>query len=266
MLFLSKKIPIQVVSTKLIADKNELKWATASIGLQVFAKLGGTPWKVRPRTERCLIVGIGKAHRKFEDRIVRHFAYSVLTDSSGVFQDVKVLADANEEEEYIQSFSTSLRAIFKEYSSQFSSFVVHSTFAIRRRELESIASALEEQKSQQAQPGEFVSIKFNDRNKFFGFAANHNTRTPYESTVVRLSNNEFLVWFEGLQYGRPALREMVGGPSHVQFYLSTSGVIARSTKSTPTRCHKPIRSKLAGVQCEVSSSIRFTTRSLLPSI
>lgn len=31
--FLSKGMPIQVVSTRKVADKNELKWATASIGL-----------------------------------------------------------------------------------------------------------------------------------------------------------------------------------------------------------------------------------------
>ena len=222
--FLSDGMPIQVVSTNKIAEKDELKWATASIGLQVFAKLGGKPWKVRPRTERCLIVGIGQAHRQFEDHIERFFAYSVLTDSSGVFEDVKVLAEANEEDEYIRSFSTSLREIFQEYSSRFSSFVVHSTFSIRRRELESIASALEEQKNQQAHPGEFVSLKFNDRNKFFGFAVNHNTRVPYESTVVRLSSNEFLVWFEGLQYRRPVVRETVGGPLHVRFTYPQDGL------------------------------------------
>ena len=222
--FLSAGMPIQVVSTNKISDKDELKWATASIGLQVFAKLGGKPWKVHPRTERCLIVGIGQAHRQFENHIERFFAYSVLTDSSGVFEDVKVLADANEEDKYIQSFSSSLRAIFKEYSSRFSSFVVHSTFAIRRRELESIASALDEQKSQQTEPGEFVSLKFNDRNRFFGFATNHNTRTPYECTVIRLSRNEFLVWFEGLQYGRPVVRETVGGPLHVQFTYPRDGL------------------------------------------
>lgn len=215
--FLSKDLPIQVVSTKTVADKNILKWSTSSIGLQVFAKAGGTPWKVCPRTERCLIVGIGQAHHRSEEGIERFFAYSVLTDSSGAFEEVRVLGEDQDEERYIESFSTNLRKIFKDYSSHFSSFVVHATFSVGWRELESIATALSEQKKEQKEAGEFVSLKFNDRNRFFGFAVDHNNRVPYESTVVPLSHNEFLVWFEGLQYGRPTVHKVVGNPLHVQF-------------------------------------------------
>ncbi len=214
--FLSAGLPIQVVATETVADKNKLKWSAASIGLQVFAKAGGTPWKVRPRTERCLIVGIGQAHRKSKERIDRYFAYSVLTDSSGVFEEVRVLGEGQDEENYIQSFAASLRSIFTEYSSRFSSFVIHATFAIRRSELESIATVLSEQRKQ-TDSGEFVSLKFNDRNRFFGFMLDHNSRVPYESTVVPLSQNEFLVWFEGLQYGQSIVRGMIGGPLHVAF-------------------------------------------------
>ena len=221
--FLSKRVPIQVVSTKTVADTNTLKWSTASIGLQVFAKLGGTPWKVRPRTERCLIVGIGQAHRISKNGIERFFAYSVLTDSSGVFEEVRVLGEAHDEERYIEDFSANLRKIFADYSTRFSSFVVHATFNIRRRELDSIAAALSDRKDQ-AEVGEFVSLKFNDRNRFFGFAGGHNSRVPYESSVVSLSSREFLVWFEGLQYNRRTISKMVGRPLHVQFTYPDRGL------------------------------------------
>ena len=213
--FLTKGVPIQVVCTKTVADRSTLKWSTASIGLQVFAKLGGTPWKVRPQTQRCLIVGIGQAHRVSDDGIERFFAYSVLTDSSGVFEEVRVLGEGHDEARYIGDFAANLRRIFRDYSSRFSSFVVHATFGIRRRELESIAAALSEQHDQTG-AGEFVSLKFNDMNRFFGFAAGHNSRVPYESTIVSLSSKEFLVWFEGLQYNRRNLQKMVGRPVHVQ--------------------------------------------------
>ena len=214
--FLSKGLPIQVVTTETVADKNKLKWSTSSIGLQIFSKLGGTPWKVRPRTARCLIVGVGQAHRVSEGHIDRFFAYSVLTDSSGVFEEVRVLGEAGDEKRYIDEFSANLRQIFSDYSDKFSSFVIHATFSIRKRELESIAAALSEQQ-EQAKTGEFVSLKFNDRNRFFGFAADHNSRVPYESTMVPLSRSEFLVWFEGLQYGRSIVHKMVGRPLHVKF-------------------------------------------------
>ena len=221
--FLSEGLPIQVVASETVANKNKLKWATAGIGLQIFAKLGGTPWKVRPRTKRCLIVGIGQAHRKSAMGIDRFFAYSVLTDSSGVFEEVRVLGEAQEEEHYIKSFSANLRKIFSDYSDRFTSFVVHATFALRQRELESIASTLSEKKLQ-AEEGEFVSLKFNERKDLFGFAVEHNSLVPYESSMIQLAHNEFLVWFEGLQYGKPADRGMVGGPLHVKFTYPSKGL------------------------------------------
>ena len=215
-MFLSKGLPIQVIATKTVADRNELKWSTASIGLQIFAKAGGIPWKVQPRIDQCLIVGIGQAHRKINDHIERFFAYSVLSDSSGEFEEVCVLGDDQDSEKYIESFGTNLRNIFKKYSDRYSSFVVHTTFAIRRQELDSIAEVLREQKTK-SESGEFVSLKFNDRNRFFGFSIGHNSLVPHESTVIRLSHNEFLIWFEGLQYGQATLRKAVGNPMHVKF-------------------------------------------------
>jgi len=228
--FLSNGLPIQVVASQTVADRNTLKWSTAGIGLQIFAKIGGTPWKVLPRIENCLIVGIGQAHRKVEGHIERFFAYSVLTDSSGILEEVRVLGDTQNEDDYIETFSDSLRGIFKEYSSKFSSFVVHSTFSIRKRELEEIASALEGQQDIQAQTGEFVSLKFNDIDHFFGFSTKHNNRVPYESSVVSLSHNEYLVWFEGLQYGKSVVHKPIPRPLHVKFTYPTMRLSAEQQR------------------------------------
>ena len=215
--FLAREMPIQVVAVDTIADRNTLKWSTAGIGLQIFAKAGGTPWRVVPATERCLIVGVGQAHKVLEDGgIERYFAYSVLTDSSGAFQEIRLLGTGGDEESYIDAFHDSLRGIFEDYANRFSSFVVHSTFAIRKRELETIAAALETQAAA-GSDGYFASMKFNERNRFFGFASGHNSRVPYESTIVSLSRSEYLVWFEGLQYGQSALQKVVGGPLHVRY-------------------------------------------------
>ena len=221
--FLSRRLPIQVVASKTVANKEQLKWSAAGIGLQIFAKLGGTPWKVRPRTERCLIVGIGQAHREVDKHIERYFAYSVLSDSSGVFEEVRVLGEAKEEDRYIESCSANLRKILADYSDEFSSFVVHTTFTIRRSELDTIALALSE-KEKQSEVGSFVALKFNDRKGLFGFAVDHNSRVPYESTMVPLSQNEYLVWFEGLQYGKSTVRELVGRPLHVEFTYPREGL------------------------------------------
>ena len=213
--FLSQRLPIQVVSTETVSNREKLKWSAAGIGLQVFAKAGGTPWRIRPKTEHCLVVGIGQAHRVRKKKIERYFAYSVVSDSSGIFEEVRVLAESGSEDSYLENFTRNLHAIIDEYETRFRNVVVHTTFSVRRRELESIANVLEQRR--RTKRGEFVALKFNDRNRFFGFASEHNSRVPYESTVVKLSGSEYLVWFEGLQYGRPVVREMVAAPLHIRF-------------------------------------------------
>ena len=60
--FFSMGIPLQVVRNDRIITSDGLKWAISGIGLQVFAKLGGIPWLVKPSARNCLIFGIGKAH------------------------------------------------------------------------------------------------------------------------------------------------------------------------------------------------------------
>ena len=224
--FLSVGLPIQVVASKTIADRNTLKWSTAGIGLQVFAKAGGTPWKVRPRLEKCLIVGVGQAHKVTSNGIERFFAYSVLTDSSGVLEEIRVLGEGVDEAHYTESFSQNLSKIFMDYAERFSSFVVHATFGIRKRELDCIAQALAdrgtEANGKAAEVGEFASLRFNDAHDYFGFAPDHNSLVPFESTVARLSDREYLVWFGGLQYGQATVRKMVGGPLHVKFTYPSS--------------------------------------------
>lgn len=215
--FLSSGIPIQVVSSKTVTDREQFKWSVASIGLQIFAKTGGQPWKVRPKTSQCLIIGIGQAHQACDSGIERYFAYSILSDSSGVFREVRVLANVDKEDQYIGAFSASLQQIVRQYSNEFSNFAVHSMFSVQKAELDAIAEVLREQESLQDEIGDFVSLKFNQRRGFIGFAMDHNSRVPYESTIVKLSRDEYLVWFEGLQFGQPNVRDRIGAPTHVKF-------------------------------------------------
>jgi hypothetical protein len=59
-------------------------------------------------------------------------------------------------------------------------------------------------------------MKFNDRNKYFGYSLNNNSFIPYESSLIELSKDEYLVWFEGLQYNA-TVPKRIERPLHVQF-------------------------------------------------
>lgn len=47
---------------------------------------------------------------------------------------------------------------------------------------------------------------------------------PYESSYVKISGKEFLVWFEGLQYHNPNIRKKVERPLHIEFIYPKDGL------------------------------------------
>ena len=52
---------------------------------------------------------------------------------------------------------------------------------------------------------------------FFGYNIDINSLVPYESTYIKLSNKEYLVWFEGLQFHNTKTLKRYSGPIHVEF-------------------------------------------------
>ena len=80
----------------------------SNIALQIFTKLGGIPWKVKPAYDNCLIIGIGQAHRLGVAGIQKYFAYCVATDSSGLYKKIAVLSHTNLRATYIDDLQRSL--------------------------------------------------------------------------------------------------------------------------------------------------------------
>jgi len=215
-LFASSKIPLQVVNYDHLSNYITLKWSLANIGLQMFCKLGGIPWKVQPSNEKCLILGLGSSHRYLEDgTIQKYFGYSVCLDSSGIFKKINVLAYDEDRDNYLINLKNELvSTINNNLGSEYDKCALHLPFKIKREEIEAIQESLKEVNSEKRI--DFRVIKINTENKFFGFST-HNTRIPYESTYIRLSYNEYLAWFEGLQFGKENVHKKIGNPVHIQF-------------------------------------------------
>ena len=113
-LFSQAKIPTQVCTLPLLQSDDSMKWAIGNIALQIFCKVGGQPWKVLPtEAERCLIIGISQSHklRRVDGKteVEKYFAFSVMTDSSGLFQKVQVLGQGDDKDGYLVSLRESLR-------------------------------------------------------------------------------------------------------------------------------------------------------------
>jgi hypothetical protein len=212
--FIKQDIPLQVVNYRTLGEKNSLKWSTSNVALAIFSKLGGIPWIVKPSNNNCLILGIGSSHKIDEEtkKISKYFAYSVCLDSSGLYKSLEVLADESEHSHYLEKLQTNLVNLLQSGKySNYSSCVLHLPFKIKRKEIEALSKALSQISSM-----EFIVIKINLENKFFGYSE-HNTYVPYESSFIKLSSNEYLVWFEGLLYGKEVVDKRLGNPVHIQF-------------------------------------------------
>lgn len=212
--FLKRDIPLQVLNYQKLSVRNTLKWSTSNIGLQIFSKLGGKPWIVKPSNADCLILGIGSSHKRDEEtgKIKKFFAYSICLDSSGLYKKLEVLAEDENETNYLQSLEKGLvQLLTSDDFSNYTSCVLHLPFKIKRSEVDALEKAIRDVSNL-----DFTAVKINVDNRFFGFS-NHNTLVPYESSYIQLASNQFLVWFEGLNYGKEIVDKRLSNPVHIEF-------------------------------------------------
>lgn len=213
---LEKDIFCQVITEDTFQKKDQIKWSISNVGLQIFSKLGGAPWLVKPAKKDCLILGLGQSHEKVDGKIKRYVAYTVCLDSSGDFKYIKPLSNATDESEYLNGFSGNLRSILEnELRGNYRSFVLHIPFKIRLKEIKAIKEVVKAIRGE-AQDCEVVAVRINTKHRFLGLSE-HNTRIPYEGSYVRLSYGEFLVWAEGLQHGKEVVHKRVAEPLYIDF-------------------------------------------------
>ncbi|MBI3786062.1 MAG: piwi domain protein [Deltaproteobacteria bacterium] len=220
--FVHAGIPSQVCTLPVIQDDNLLKWSIANIALQVFCKAGGQPWRVQPTGETSLIIGISQSHKLRKTGTVtaveKYFAFSVLTDSSGLFQRIQVLGEADNETSYLEQLRARLAQVLADTSQQFSRVVVHTSFKLRWKEMDAIqATVAQAVGATDPSKCRFAVVKVNHRHRFFGINRAVNSLVPFEATTVRLGPREYLVWFEGIYPDKPTVTKAFPGPTHLQF-------------------------------------------------
>ena len=207
-----------------------MKWSVSNIGLQIFSKLGGVPWLVKPAKNNCLIFGLGSVLERDNGKITKYTAYTVCLDSSGAFKYIKPLSSSNNEEIYLDNLETNLKSVLaRELGDHYNSLVLHLPYKISNKEIEVIKAVATE--FRESDEFEVIVIRVNTKHKFLGFS-NHNTCVPYESTYIQLSKNEFLVWTEGLQYGKEVLHKRIAEPLYVDFMESRGRISDKERMSS----------------------------------
>ncbi len=217
--FLKHGLAIQAVTIEQALKKDGFKWSISGIALQLFVKLGGTPWKVKPQNKNCLIFGISSAHILDKDKnVTRYFAYSLCFDSSGQYKRLNILGQSNDRTSYISQFSQQIRAHLQDdLDDTIEKCVIHVPYKLKRDEMQCIRDSITAAK-QNHQSIVFSVIKINVINKFFGYS-HFNSNIPVAGSCVRLGERDYLMWFEGLQQGvtQVVSAQNISNPVHIQF-------------------------------------------------
>lgn len=219
-IFLERGLAVQAITIEHALKKDGFKWSISGIALQIFVKLGGKPWKVKPQNDNCLIFGISNAHIKNDDgKVIKYFAYSLCFDSSGLYKKLDVLGQSSDEDTYISQLATQIKKnLNEELVDNITKCVIHVPFKIRKKEIRCIRDAINAIKPDHSSV-EFVVIKINTDNKFFGYSQ-YNSLIPLAGSYVQLAKREYLVWFEGLQQGRIHIvsAQNISNPVHIHFW------------------------------------------------
>ncbi|MBI4661802.1 MAG: piwi domain protein [Verrucomicrobia bacterium] len=212
-------IATQVCTTDTLNDDYALKWSVANIALQLFCKAGGKPWKVKPTEFGSLIVGVSQSHKvtghDSHRHIEKYFAFSILTDSSGIFQSLNVIGQADREADYLRQLRDNLANLLREQAERFRTVVLHTSFKLKHTEMEVIESVVKAAAAEKK--CRFAVVKVNQRNRFFAINPKVNSFVPYEASYVRLGHREYLLWFEGVFPDNPSVKKAFPGPTHLEF-------------------------------------------------
>jgi len=211
---IKEKIASQFVGISRINNYDNLKWSVASIGLQIFTKLGGSPWCMEVTKNKCLIIGIGQSHKKdIYNKIEKYYSYSIMTDSSGVFKNIKILSANIDKNEYLNGLVINLKNLILNEINQYNNVVIHTSFKLRNIEIKKINEVIAELSKETKK--QFMVIRFSDKHDYIGFNLSSNAKTPYESSVLKINNNEYLIWFEGASSSKPNITTRISPPLHL---------------------------------------------------
>ena len=89
----------------------------------------------------------------------------------------------------------------------------HCSVRVNKEDIERIKKVLDEIK--QDSTFNFAILRFDDSHDYLSFDSSFNSLVPLESTKVELSKKNYLVWFEGQQYGQFTIRHRIGSPVRV---------------------------------------------------
>jgi argonaute-like protein implicated in RNA metabolism and viral defense len=196
---LGNGIPSQVITAERLQAQNQIQWMLENIALQIYAKIGGTPWTVMsssPRNE--MVLGVSRAldrQRNFVVGFVTLFTYD------GDYQFLYSLSPKPTEwsklDEYRDALANLIVEAFEEYTQQQgqpTSLVIHICKRPGKyREIAAVEKALQEIGNNMP----YALVHLNDDSNYRLFDTSHQTYIPESGIKVNLSSRSALLLLDG---------------------------------------------------------------------
>jgi argonaute-like protein implicated in RNA metabolism and viral defense len=196
---LGNGIPSQVITAERLQAQNQIQWMLENIALQIYAKIGGTPWTVissSPRNE--MVLGVSRAldrQRNFVVGFVTLFTYD------GDYQFLYSLSPKPTEwsklDEYRDALANLIVEAFEEYTQQQgqpTSLVIHICKRPGKyREIAAVEKALQEIGNNMP----YALVHLNDDSNYRLFDTSHQTYIPESGIKVNLSSRSALLLLDG---------------------------------------------------------------------
>ena len=217
--FLRQSIATQNVKIDSVVRSRGFEWFVAGIGLQLFCKAQGWPWKVKTQNGNTIIVGISQAISVNASGTYRYISYSVTTDASGVFKDIQTLADsASSDRDYIQCLADKLeeklRQVINDRSEAVDRIVLHCSFKMPNEAMRQIRKVVA--KVSGLERMQIVILRINTDHKYTGYDMSQASLVPRECSYVSLGDNKYILWCDGVKNNK-SIDKRPCAPLHVCF-------------------------------------------------
>lgn len=198
-LLLSIGIPSQVVRAETVGDPRGLSWSLENIALQMYAKVGGTPWTVMSSSSnRELVLGVSRALDKNRNMVV---GFVTLFTHDGDYQLLCSLSPKPTEWKKLDEYRDALKQLiveaYQEYSRHQgapSTLIIHLCKRPGKfREVAAVKQAMKTLKENIP----FALLHLNDDTNYRLFDTAHSTYVPKPGIKVELYRNTALLFLDG---------------------------------------------------------------------
>lgn len=228
-ILLGNGIPSQVITAEKLQTSEQVPWILGNIALQIYSKIGGTPWTVMSSSpKKELVLGVSRALDRQRNFVV---GFVTLFTQDGDYQFLYSLSPRPTKWSQLDAYRNALTELIIEAYTEYSrlqgtptSLVIHLCKRPGKyREIAAVERALQNIGSNI--PYAFVHL--NDDSNYRLFDTSHPTYVPEAGIIVHMTERSALLFLDGRPPDQPnRLRKKRGVPRVLEVTMDHRSTMA----------------------------------------